>query len=117
MYDAFETPRAVRGDAEALGPDEARAYMREVRERTAQAIAQRGVGDGGLCEMVIGTSCSTQRRCARRWRSPACCRPVSHAWSRRRAPDEWIEVPAGSFEMGAPAGGFAYDNERPRHTV
>jgi iron(II)-dependent oxidoreductase len=26
-----------------------------------------------------------------------------------------VEVPEGPFDMGAPAGGFAYDNERPRH--
>ncbi len=30
---------------------------------------------------------------------------------------EWIEMPAGSFAIGAPAEGFAYDNERSRHTV
>ena len=30
---------------------------------------------------------------------------------------EWLEIPAGSFAMGAGAEGFAYDNERPRHTV
>jgi iron(II)-dependent oxidoreductase len=30
---------------------------------------------------------------------------------------DWIEVPAGRFAMGAPAGGFAFDNERPRHLV
>ncbi len=26
-------------------------------------------------------------------------------------------VEAGSYEIGAPDGGFAYDNERPRHAV
>ncbi len=35
----------------------------------------------------------------------------------RAAPEGWIEVPAGSFAMGAAAEGFAYDNERPRHSV
>jgi iron(II)-dependent oxidoreductase len=30
---------------------------------------------------------------------------------------EWCEIPAGSFAMGAPDGEFAYDNERPRHAV
>jgi gamma-glutamyl hercynylcysteine S-oxide synthase len=30
---------------------------------------------------------------------------------------EWVDVPAGPFEMGAGSEGFAYDNERPRHTV
>jgi iron(II)-dependent oxidoreductase len=33
------------------------------------------------------------------------------------AQDEWLEIPAGSFAMGAGETGFAYDNERPRHTV
>jgi gamma-glutamyl hercynylcysteine S-oxide synthase len=31
--------------------------------------------------------------------------------------DAWLTVPGGPFSMGAPAGGFAYDNERPRHEV
>ena len=30
---------------------------------------------------------------------------------------EPVEVPAGPCEIGAPAAGFAYDNERPRHRV
>jgi iron(II)-dependent oxidoreductase len=30
---------------------------------------------------------------------------------------ETISVPAGSYEIGAGATGFAYDNERPRHSV
>src|ERR1035441_10253612 len=29
----------------------------------------------------------------------------------------WIEIPAGPFSMGAGPEGFAYDNERTRHTV
>jgi len=29
----------------------------------------------------------------------------------------WIAIPAGAFEMGAGPEGFAYDNERPRHSV
>src|SRR3984893_12074737 len=53
LYDAFETPRAIRGEIEALGPADARTYMREGRGRTVEAIASRGVGDGVVCEMVI----------------------------------------------------------------
>ncbi len=34
---------------------------------------------------------------------------------RGRAGEEWAEIPAGTFAMGAPEEGFAYDNERPRH--
>ncbi len=33
------------------------------------------------------------------------------------APEGWLQIPAGAFAMGAEAEGFAYDNERPRHTV
>src|SRR5258708_2867617 len=53
LYDAFETPRALRGEIETLGADDARAYMRDVRARVAAIIADRGVGDGVVCEMVI----------------------------------------------------------------
>ena len=38
LYDAFETPRAVRGDLELLGHADAVAYMEAVRERTLAAL-------------------------------------------------------------------------------
>src|SRR3954453_1548315 len=51
-YDAFETPRAVRGDIELLDADGARAYLAEGRERTLAAIDERGrdpgAHEGGL---------------------------------------------------------------------
>lgn len=117
VYDAFETPRAVRGDIEALAPAGARTYMREVRERAAAAIAQRGVGDGSVCEMVVRhelqhseTMRQTLAIAGLLPEGEPCLEPLA-------GPDEWIEVPAGPFEMGADADRFAYDNERPRHTV
>jgi iron(II)-dependent oxidoreductase len=33
------------------------------------------------------------------------------------APEGWLQIPTGTFSMGAPVDGFAYDNERPRHAV
>src|ERR1700689_2043346 len=53
LYDAFETPRAVRGGIQALGPGAARAYLEAVRARTIETIAERDVGDGTIIEMVI----------------------------------------------------------------
>ena len=53
VYDAFETPRAERGDLPFLRADEAREYLAEVRARTLDVIEERGVGDGLLHEMVI----------------------------------------------------------------
>src|SRR6201993_4407348 len=52
-YDAFETPRTVRGDIEFLGPSQARDYLNEVRARVLEVIDERGVGDGMLHEMVL----------------------------------------------------------------
>ncbi|HEY2283820.1 MAG TPA: SUMF1/EgtB/PvdO family nonheme iron enzyme [Solirubrobacteraceae bacterium] len=122
LYDAFETPRAVRGDIEALGPADARAYMRDVRARVAEAIARRGVGDGDVCEMVIRHElqhCETMRQTmALAGLLPAGEPPaIDAAADLAHGQDGWLEIPAGSFEMGAPTTGFAYDNERPRHRV
>lgn len=122
VYDAFETPRAVRGEIEALAPADARTYMAAVRERTSAAIAEHGIGDGNVCEMVVRhelqhseTMCQTL---AIAGLLPASDRSkIGQRLEPLTGPDEWIEVPAGPFAMGARADGFAYDNERPRHTV
>ena len=112
LYDAFETPRKVRGDLEFLRGEELREYMATVRARALEApVARRraararhpprapahrddaaGDGAGGHRAAVI--------------RRPA---PVSGTGL------EMVEVAEGPFELGAGADGFAYDNERPRH--
>jgi gamma-glutamyl hercynylcysteine S-oxide synthase len=118
LYDAFETPRAVRGEIEKLGPREARAYMEEVRERSAEAIAGRGVGDGVLVELVVRHElqhCETMRQTM----AIAGLLPPGEGILEPlpATTEEWLTVPAGAFEMGAGPDGFAYDNERPRHAV
>ncbi len=117
LYDAFETPRAIRGEIEALGPEQAREYMAAVRERTVETLAHRGVGDGVLCEMVL----RHELQHSETMRQTMAIAGLLPAGEPPRfapdAPDGWIEVPAGTFEMGADGEGFAYDNERPRHTV
>ena len=139
LYDAFETPRAVRGDIEALGPRDARAYLEAVRTRTVETIAERGVGDGVVCEMVIRHELQhgeTMRQTLAiadllpRDEAAARDRPLSGGGENcdgaspgvgrnvgEQLVGEWIDVAAGPFEMGAPPEGFAYDNERPRHRV
>ena len=122
LYDAFETPRAIRGDIEALGPRDARAYLEAVRTRTVETIAERGVADGVICEMVIRHELQ-HGETMRQTLAIAGLLPAVDAASLARplraseTPEEWIDVAAGPFEMGAPADGFAYDNERPRHRV
>jgi gamma-glutamyl hercynylcysteine S-oxide synthase len=122
LYDAFETPRAVRGEIEAPGPADARAYMAAVSTRVAEAISERGIGDGVLCEMVLRHELQ-HTETMRQTMAIAGLLPATER-ARMGAPldpraggDGWVELPAGRFAMGAAAEGFAYDNERPRHSV
>jgi iron(II)-dependent oxidoreductase len=121
-YDAFETPRAVRGDIEALGAEDARAYLQEVRERTAELIASRGVGDGVICEMVL----RHELQHTETMRQTLAIAGLLAAGDEARAseplgpaggPEEWAQIPAGTFALGAAGEAFAYDNELPRHTA
>ena len=113
LYDAFETPRAVRGDLEFLrGARAARSTWRAVRERALEAPVTT------CCtSWSSATSSSTPRRCCRRCGSAASM-PPSFAGPRavHGTGLEMVEVAEGPFEIGAPPEGFAYDNERPRHT-
>ena len=117
LYDAFETPRAIRGEIETLGPAEARAYMDDVRARAVAAIANRGVGDGVVCEMVI----RHELQHSETMRQTLAIAGLLPSGEPRLGPigtsAEWIEIPAGPFAMGAGGDRFAYDNERPRHSV
>jgi gamma-glutamyl hercynylcysteine S-oxide synthase len=122
-YDAFETPRAVRGEIEALGPAEARDYLADVRSRTTDAIARDGLGDGTIYEMVLRHE-RQHSETMRQTMAIADLLPTGEAAKRNRplprladGTRQWIDLPAGAFAMGAGAEGFAYDNERPRHTV
>ncbi len=123
LYDAFETPRAVRGEIEALGPAAARDYLAAVRARTAAALAREGLGDGTICEMVLRHELQ-HAETMRQTMAIAGLLPTGELAKRDRPlpppvdeEREWIALTAGSFTIGALAEGFAYDNERPRHTV
>ena len=113
LYDAFETPRKVRGDLEFLRGEELRAYMAEVRERALEAPL-----DSGLHELVIRHELQHTETMLQAMRlagilPPAFTGPDPVAGSGL----ECIEVEAGAFELGSRPDGFAYDNERPRHTA
>jgi gamma-glutamyl hercynylcysteine S-oxide synthase len=121
-YDAFETPRAVRGDIELLDPPQARDYLSEVRARTLEVIGERGVGDGLLHEMVLRhehqhdeTMLQTLQLARLRDYALEGRMSLPEAPAAHHTGLEMIEVAAGPCTTGAPADGFAYDNERPRH--
>jgi gamma-glutamyl hercynylcysteine S-oxide synthase len=130
LYDAFETPRAIRGEIETLSPSEARDYLADVRMRTVRTLGEHGVGDGVVCEMVVRHELQHGETMRQTLDIAGLLGPADLARRERplteigdgvasgtRARGDWIDVPAGPFAMGAPNDGFAYDNERPRHEV
>ncbi len=117
MYDAFETPRAVRGDLPLLDTAGALGYLDDVRERSLAVLAQRGPGDGTLTELVarheLQHTETMRQAMALGGLLPAGEPPAGPTGGG----NGWAEVPGGTFAMGAGPDGFAYDNERPRHAV
>ncbi len=119
-YDAFETPRAKRGELHFLRPAAAREYMAEVRERTLAVIDERGLAD--VHEMVLRhehqhneTMLQTLELACLRDYEPAGSTALPPSPSPAHAGLEVVQIPAGECTIGAPREGFAYDNERPRH--
>jgi iron(II)-dependent oxidoreductase len=122
VYDAFETPRAGRGELPFLRPAAAREYLDEVRARTLETISAGDIGDGVLHELVIRhehqhneTMLQTLQLARLEHYVPPVLAAAAPAARTTLTGLELIEVPAGSCTLGAPAHGFAYDNERPRH--
>jgi len=115
VYDAAETPRAARADAPLLDRDGALAYLDAVRARTLAGLDAHGPSE--LHELVLRHELQhteTMRQALFLGGLPG-GRPAQAP--RFPGPPSFVDVPAGAFVMGAPAGGFAYDNERPAHAV
>jgi gamma-glutamyl hercynylcysteine S-oxide synthase len=123
LYDAFETPRAERGELPLLGPSDAREYLEQVRDRTMAVIEERGIGDGILHEMVLRheqqhgeTMLQTIQLARLDYYEPVPGRASAEHPGTTLTGLELIEIPAGHCTVGASRNGqFAYDNERPRH--
>jgi iron(II)-dependent oxidoreductase len=113
LYDAFETPREVRGDLEFLRGAALAEYMDTVRERALEAP----VTDGELHELVIRHELQHTETMLQVMRL-ADLLPPAFTGPRAVPGDglQMVEVPEGPVEIGSPREGFAYDNERPRHS-
>ena len=120
VYDAFETPRARRGDLPMLGPAEAREYRERVRERALAALERVGTADPEVPEMVIRHEHQHNETMLQ---TLILARLDNHPATPAQPPAgpgghtglEMVPVAGGSFELGAGDQCFAYDNERPRH--
>ncbi|HST55702.1 MAG TPA: SUMF1/EgtB/PvdO family nonheme iron enzyme [Solirubrobacteraceae bacterium] len=117
LYDAFETPRAVRGQIEMLGPPDAFAYLQDVRARVAEIICKQGVGDGFAHEMVIRHELQHSETMRQTMMLGGILAPGEPSLSPLAGEDQWVDVPGGPATIGAAQQTFSYDNERPRHTT
>ena len=118
IYDAFETPRAERGELDFLGPAEARDYLAVVRDRALELFD----GHSEIHELVLRheqqhneTMLQTIQLARLRGYEPPATGSSNGAGGSPATGLEMVEIPAGECTIGAAADGFAYDNERPRH--
>jgi iron(II)-dependent oxidoreductase len=136
FYDAIENPRRIRGELPILRDSELRSYMADVRERTLDVLDGVEIGpevedpllrEGFVYEMLLAHELQHNEtmlqllQLVKGYELPA--EIEAELSSARMAGaggpggDEMVAIEAGDHEIGAPAYGFAYDNERPRHTV
>lgn len=115
MYDAFETPRAVRGDLPLLDTAGAVEYLAEVRARTEDVLDRVGPGDGTILELVLRHELQHTETMRQAMRLGGVLPEGDGELPALGGGDDFVLVDGGPFEMGAGPDGFAYDNERPRH--
>src|SRR3954447_14720886 len=114
LYDAFETPRAVRGDLEFLRGEELRDYMAAVRDRALEAP----VTDGELHELVIRHELQHTETMLQTMRLAGLDPPGFDGPAPVGGDGlELVDVPAGPAEIGSPPGVLPSDKKPPRHTV
>ena len=130
LYDAIAQPRKVRGELPILSPDEVFPYLERVRRRTLEVLEQVDLdpdasdpllADGFVYELILAHEHQHNETMLQLLQLiPGYDPPDLGA---PEMPDDrvdgvgMVEVPAGVVEIGAGEDGFAYDNERPRHTV
>jgi iron(II)-dependent oxidoreductase len=136
FYDAIENPRKIRGELPILRDSELRSYMADVRERTLDVLDGVEIGpdvedpllrEGFVYEMLLAHELQHNETMLQLLQLVEGYELPSGIESGRTSPRipgtsasgdvEMASVEAGEYEIGAPARGFAYDNERPRHTV
>jgi gamma-glutamyl hercynylcysteine S-oxide synthase len=128
LYDAIENPRRTRGELPILRGDELRRYAQEVRSRTLEVLDEIELEEaddpllrgGFVYELIIAHEHQHNETMLQLIQMIDGYEPVAR--DPRPASEPVSEGPEmvrveGQAEIGADAGGFAYDNERSRHTV
>jgi gamma-glutamyl hercynylcysteine S-oxide synthase len=129
FYDAIENPRRTRGELPILRNEELRSYMADVRERALDVLEGVEIGpdaedpllrDGFVYEMLLAHELQHNETMLQLLQLvDGYEMPEAIEVERDSGFDsaEMVAVEGGEHEIGAGARGFAYDNERPRHTV
>jgi iron(II)-dependent oxidoreductase len=129
FYDAIENPRTTRGELPILGSEEVLPYMEAVRARTLEVLGEVELDDtedpllrdGFVYELLLAHEYQHNETMMQLLQmvegyEPTRTDPGPAAEDVADGP-EMVFVAGGEHEIGAPPVGFAYDNERPRHTV
>jgi gamma-glutamyl hercynylcysteine S-oxide synthase len=145
FYDAIENPRKTRGELPILRDAELRSYLQEVCERTLEVLDEVEIDagaedpllrEGFVYEMLLAHELQHNETMLQLLMMvdgyelpdvPSISGPYGHRIDGTSADvargvgggleGETIRVDGGEYPVGAPATGFAYDNERPRHAV
>ncbi len=127
LYDAIENPRAGRNELPILRGEELRSYMDGVRGRTLdvlEVIQLEGdplLEDGFIYEMLLAHEHQHNETMLQLLQMVERYEPVTVDTSVAAEPvadgPELVQVDGGEHVIGDAGEGFAYDNERPRHSV
>jgi gamma-glutamyl hercynylcysteine S-oxide synthase len=129
FYDAIENPRKIRNELPILRGAELRSYMAEVRDRTLDVLDELDLEDaedpllrdGFVYELILAHEHQHNETMLQLLQMVESYEPVRRDPGPASEPvsegPEMVLVEGGPVEIGAGPAGFAYDNERPRHTV
>lgn len=144
FYDAIENPRKIRGELPILRDEELRSYMADVRARTLDVLEGVEIGpevedpllrEGFVYEMLLAHELQHNETmlqllqlvdgyelplCLSGGRSSGRSAAINTTAAGGAGPVDaagTIKIEAGPYPIGADSRGFAYDNERPHHSV
>ena len=122
LYDSFAHARGERGRLPILSPQAARAYVRDVREAVLALLPELSLDNGDpllergyVVGLVVQHELQHAETMAQTLMLAGLPGPAPHGPPEVGASGE-VAVPGGRFTLGS-ADPWAYDNERPAHSV